>query len=114
MSQIKRFLEEESTRGFGAGNNSLICAKHFGDYALKAFIKKKGKNGVCNYCDEEEEESKVVTFDQLMELIVEGINNHYSSPDNEGVGYSGEYGFMSTTYDTEDLLRWIIEFDAEE
>jgi hypothetical protein len=116
MGQTKRFLEEEAARGFSSGNNSLICAKHFGDYALKEFIEKKGKQDFCEYCNAEENplEQKVVTFDQLMEVIVEGIRNHYGSPDDEGVSYSSEYGYWSKTYDTEELVRWVIELDAEE
>jgi len=116
MSLTKRFLEEQEARGFSAGNNSLICSRHFGDYALKSFIEKTGKKGVCEYCDEETIDPKqnVVTFDQLMEVIVEGIYNHYDSPDNEGVPYNSEFGYWSKTYDTEELVRWIIEMDAEE
>ncbi len=116
MGLTKRFLEEEEARGFSSGNNSLICSRHFGDYALKAFIETKGKKDLCEYCEEGENavEQKVVTFDQLMEVIVEGIGNHYASPDDEGVAYSSEYGYWSKTYDTEELVRWVIELDAEE
>src|SRR5688572_2366205 len=115
MSLTKRWLEEEQARRFKSGNDSLICSKHFNDYALKAFIERTGAKGICEYCEgQSSENGNVITFDQLMEVIVEGIRNHYGSPDDEGVAYSSEYGYWSKTYDTDDLIRWIIEFDADE
>ncbi len=113
MGATKRWLEEEQARGYKSGNTSLICSQHIEDYALKNFIETKGKLGECEYC-EGQEERKVVTFDQLMEVIVEGIYNHYSHPDDEGVPYSGEFGYWEKTYDTDELVRWILGLEAND
>ncbi len=114
MGATKRWLEEEQARGYKSGNTSLICSKHIEDYALKNFIETKGKVGKCEYC-EVQEESKVVTFDQLMEVIVQGIYNHYSHPDDEGVPYIDEFGgYWEKTYDTDDLIRWVIGLDGDD
>jgi len=112
MGATKRWLEEEEARGFSSGNHSLICSNHLADYALKQFIEQKGKSGKCDYC-EDSQESNVVIFDQLMEVIVEGIRNHYGTPDDEGVPYSSEYGYWADTYDTDDLIRWHLQLEAD-
>ncbi|HEV8515314.1 MAG TPA: RES domain-containing protein, partial [Cyclobacteriaceae bacterium] len=41
--------------------------------------------------------------------------NHYGTPDEENVPYVSEFGgYWSKTYNTDELVRWIIEMDAEE
>jgi hypothetical protein len=120
MGWAKRKMEEDEERGFASGNNSLICSKHFEDYALQRFIISNGKVGRCEYCDIEELEDyrgvPVVTFDALMDVIVEGITNHYGNPDDEGVGYdSREGGYMlDEIYDTYDLIRDVIMLEADD
>lgn len=113
MGATKRWLEEEQARGYKSGNTSLICSMHIKDDALANFIEVKGELGVCEYC-KGHDERKVVAFDQLMDVIVEGIGNHYSHPDDEGVPYTSEFGYWEKTYDTEDLIRWILELEADD
>lgn len=106
MGMAKRWLEEEQARGYTTGNKSLICSRHLSDSYLNSYITKNGKHNACDYCDDNEEK-KVITFDELMEVIVQGIYNHYSTLDNEGLPFISSEGgyFMHTTFDTYDLIR---------
>ena len=80
MGSAKRWLEEERERGFTSGNKSLICQRHFQNYAIKEFIESNGRGGKCKYCGDgysEEESPLVVSFDELMVLIVDGISRAF-------------------------------------
>jgi len=114
MGWAKRKLEEDEARGFTTGNRALICSKHFEDYAIVAHIEQCGKKGSCEYCDEDE--SAVIPFDELMDVIIQGISNHYGNPDDEGVEYdSREGGYqLDEIYDTYDLIRDEIMLEADE
>jgi hypothetical protein len=91
-------MEEDDARGFTSGNASLICAKHFDDYALKAHIGLTGEKGICDYCDPDDaEENDVITFDDLVDIIAQGISNHYGNPDDEGVGFDSSEGAICWT-----------------
>lgn len=117
MGWAKRKMEEDEARGFTTGNNTLICSRHFQDYAIVAYIELNGKNNQCDYCDEDDSnEPYVISFDDLMEVIVQGICNHYGNPDDEGVGFdSREGGYMhDEIYDTYDLIRDEIMLEADE
>lgn len=114
MSMSKRWLEEQESRRFKSGNRSLICSAHFSDYALKSFIETTGRSGMCEYCDEQIDNTQVITFDALMEIVTDGIYNHFGNPDYEGVPYSSEYGYWEKTFDTDELIRWVIGLEAED
>jgi hypothetical protein len=120
MGWAKRKMEEDEMRGFTTGNDALICSNHFQDYALRRFIKSSHKIGRCDYCDPEDEDSdqdvNVVTFDSLMDVIVEGITNQYGDPRDEGVGYDGREGgyMLDKKYDTYDLIRDVIMLDVDD
>lgn len=122
MGWAKRKMEEDEMRGFTTGNQLLICSRHFEDYAIKTFIHANGEAGKCNYCDSDEFQSvnsrmlMQLPFDNLMDLIVDGITNQYGNPDNEGVGYdSSDGGYMlDEIYDTYDLIRDVIMLEVDD
>lgn len=64
MGWAKRKMEEDEARGFTTGNNTLICSRHFQDYAIVAYIELNGKNNQCDYCDEDDSnEPYVISFE---------------------------------------------------
>lgn len=115
MGKRKDRLIEEDERGWYSSSKKLVCGSCIIDPYLSDFIARNGIIAVCAYCDtdseeEEPEEKKEVPclpFNQVMNLIGDGINWAYRSADNEGIPYEsaeGGYAFSEHMYDTYDLI----------
>ena len=71
-----------------------MCDSCVSDPYLSAYITDHGKPAVCEYCglDPEDADIRCIPFDELMELIGEGITAFYESADNAGIPYESAEG----------------------
>jgi len=119
MGQAKNKMIEDQENGFTSGNDSFVCSKHFADYAIRGFIESHGGGGQCSYCKEDKEngtkERRVLSFDDLLALVVKGFGNEYGDPNNGIIRYDGETGqWDGRIYHTSDLVSEHIELVNEE
>lgn len=120
MGREKDRQIEEEERGWYSVTKKLVCDSCIEEPFLAEFIRKNGKSAVCGYCglDPEEAEVRCVPFDELMDLIGDGINWAYRSADEEGIPYEsaeGGYAFPERMFDSYDLITdqlEITEVDA--
>lgn len=109
VGREKDRLIEEEERGWYSVTKKLVCDSCIEESFLSEFIRKNGKSAVCDYCglDPEEAEVRCVPFDELMDLIGDGINWAYRSADDEGIPYEsaeGGYAFAEHMFDSYDLI----------
>jgi len=89
------------------------------DDFLSNYIESNGTEAICDYCglDPEGAYVRCLPFDDLMDVIGEGVNWAYGSADNEGIPYEsaeGGYAFPNSVFDTYDLVMEEVGIDAEE
>lgn len=119
MGREKHRLEEGCDRGWFSLTDALVCNSCVGDPFLSAYITANGKSAVCDYCGldpEEDADSRCIPFDDLMDLIGDGVTAFYKSADDEGIPYEsaeGGYAFPEQMFDTYDLLTEEICLDVE-
>lgn len=77
MGGVKqRWLELES-RNLSNIPDKNICIKHFDDKSINRFIRQNYHDGYCDYCAKE---LKVVSLEDLMEFIMDGIQISMKMP----------------------------------
>jgi hypothetical protein len=109
MGREKDRLIEEDERGWYSVTRKLVCDSCVRDEYLSAYIRKNGKPAVCGYCglEPEERDLRCIPFDDLMDVIGDGINWAYTSADKEHIPYEsaeGGYAFPEAVFDTYDLV----------
>ena len=81
--------------------SEFICSQHLKDDFIMKFIKENGSKGECNYC---KKKINVVELNQVLDLIVTGINYLYEDPANSRyLNKEGIHGFDGNTFDFYDL-----------
>ena len=105
----QRYLELEA-KNLNSIPDKNICARHFEDRSITNFIKKNYKDGYCDYCAKE---LKVISFEELMYFIMEGISKFYEDAGNF-MGYnSREGGYLGDIYSPDELIQELIELNAD-
>jgi hypothetical protein len=98
MGGVKKMWMEAEQLGIGCSIDKCVCAEHIDDYAIKHFIRGIAKDGVCDYCNEE---TPVIPVDDLMVLIMEGVNRVFKDAAEFMPFDSHEGGYQGETYSDE-------------
>ncbi len=109
MGREKDRLIEEEERGWYSTSTESVCNECVEDEYLANFILENGEPGTCDFCGSDSADSDIrcVPFDDLMDVIGDGINWAYRSADDEGQPYEsaeGGYVFSESVFDTYDLV----------
>lgn len=108
MGYWKNKLIEWEDRGYGS-IDTIVCSCCFGDYAIKAFIKKNGTKQKCSYCGK----TRVATdLEEVLGLIVRSASAEYEDA-NGCMGWDHEEGGFhgAPTYDNWDFVRDILNYE---
>ena len=113
----RRIAEEE--RGWYSRTRKLVCTSCVRDEYLSAQIDRDGKAVACGYCrlTPDEADVRCIPFDDLMDLIGDGILSAYTDADSESIPYEsaeGGYAFPNSMFDTYDLVVDEIGLDVDE
>jgi len=94
MSFAKRQWEKEMERGWSSVGNKHVCAKCFGDYAIRDFILDSAISRKCDYCGRKSKTPIAAEMDDVLELIDDGIHREYESPEDNLPYDSSEGGWQ--------------------
>lgn len=111
MGQAKQMMLEHEDYNLGIIKDTYVCSRHISDYAVRNFIKESEQKGKCSYCDKK---GKIVTFLELMKLIMFGIELMYEDAANWMPYDSREGGYLGKTYYNEELIDELLEIDNYE
>lgn len=110
MSGVDQEQQDLWARGLSGLKETHVCSKHIDDYAIANFIKNNALKGYCSYC---KSSKKVISFEQLMFFMMEGIRNFYEDA-AEFMGYdSSEGGYLGETYNQWELINDVIGLDID-
>jgi len=109
VGREKDRLIEEEERGWSSVGRGFICDNCVREEFLTQYIRESGTERPCDYCDltQDEADIRCVPFDELMDLIAEGICAYYNSADDEGIPYEsaeGGYAFPEHIFSTYELV----------
>ncbi|PAC27043.1 HEPN-associated N-terminal domain-containing protein [Flectobacillus sp. BAB-3569] len=110
MGRVKQRWLELEARHISNIPDKYICAKHFDDRYITNFIKKNYEAGYCDYC---KKDLKVVSFEDLMEFIMDGVSNFYDDAANFMSYNSREGGYLGEIYTPDELIQDQIRLDAQ-
>jgi len=110
MGRVKQQLIEFETMNLGSIPEKNLCIKHVEDKAIQSFIRKNYENGYCDYCGKN---LKVVSLEDLMFFIMEGISFFYEDAANFMPYNSREGGYLGQTYTKEELICDLVELKTE-
>ena len=111
MGQAKQMMLEHDDYNLGIIKDTFVCSRHISDYAVRNFIKGSEQKGKCSYCDKK---GKIVTFLELMKLIMFGIDLMYEDAANWMSYDSREGGYLGKTYYNGELIDELLEIDNYE
>jgi hypothetical protein len=94
MSFAKRQWEREMERGWSSVGNKHVCAKCFGDYAIRDFILDSAISRKCDYCGRKSRTPIAAEMDDVLELIDDGIHREYEPPEDNLPYDSSEGGWQ--------------------
>src|SRR5689334_20127764 len=101
MGGVKQDELEHWSRGLTSVPDTMVCHRHFTDYAIKDFIKANVQPGKCSYC----KKAGVTELKTLMFFMMEGVMNFYE----DAAGFmrydSNEGGYQGTTYSQDELIN---------
>ena len=109
MGFVKGKMLELEGRNISSIPDKNVCIKHIEDKALKKFIRKNYSLGYCNYC---EKDVKVVSLEELLEFIMEGISNFYEDAANFMSYNSREGGYLGEIYTPDELIQDLIGLET--
>jgi len=102
MGRAKQKMIELDAMNLGSIPEKNLCVKHVEDKAIKSFIRKNYETGYCDYCGKK---LKVVSLEDLMFFIMEGISFFYEDAANFMSYNSREGGYLGQTYSKEELIH---------
>lgn len=102
MGQVKKHQIEVWERGWDSLDGP-VCAECVAETCLRQFITNNGAHGRCFYCSRE---GTVVSGDDLMSEIADGIHFEWTDPDSALIPYDGREGGYAVDISTpiEDIL----------
>lgn len=114
MGGVKQSYLEDEDRGFRSEPELFVCDKHFGDSDIIKYIQDNSSvKHRCSFCTNTGRNSKVIAWDELMELLLACIRQFYDDPGN-GLSYeSTSGGYLGKTYDTQELIEDVICIEAD-
>src|SRR3989442_8773739 len=100
MGREKDRLIEEDEQGWRFRDGVTVCFRCLADRYLRRMAKDRPTDYECSYCDYRTRKTPcAITFNALMEVIGETIQQYYGSADNEGMGWDSEdHEYVGTTY----------------
>jgi hypothetical protein len=102
MSGVDHEQQELWGRGLSGLKETYVCSSHIDDYAIRDYIKSNSLAGFCSYC---KRSKKVISFENLMFFIMEGVMNFYKDA-AEYMSYdSSEGGYQGDTYTPGELIN---------
>lgn len=102
MSGVDQEQQDLWTRGLSGLKDTFVCSSHINEDAIADFIKRNSKKGTCSYC---KRSKKVISFEELMFFMMEGIMNFYEDA-AEFMSYdSSEGGYLGETYTQWELIN---------
>lgn len=110
MSGVMEMAEEAWERGLGSVHDTLVCANHIEEDAIRLFINRTGEAEECSYCGRRK---KVVELQVLMEYITDAIMHFYTDPANFMSYNSREGGYLGNVYDASELLNEHFELEID-
>lgn len=110
MGRVKQRWLELEARHISNIPDKHICVKHFDDKYITNFIKNNYEKGYCDYC---EKDLKVISFEDLMEFIMDGVSNFYEDAANFMSYNSREGGYLGEIYTPDELIQDQIGLDAQ-
>jgi hypothetical protein len=97
-----------------SAGDKYVCKDCFSDRAIQEFIENQAVARHCDYCGKSSSKEIAVPVDEVVLLILEGIESEWGNADDEGVPYeSAEGGYQWPTVDTQDLLDYEIYLEIE-
>lgn len=111
MSGVMEMSEEAWERGIGSIPNTLLCADHIDDEAIRLFINRTGEVEECDYCGRRK---KVIMLEILMDYITDAIMHFYTDPANFMSYNSREGGYLGNVYDASELLNEHFELEIND
>ena len=106
MGGVKGWLLEQQERGYRYVGDKWVCAECFCDNAIRAFIIQRAEASACSYCEREADgESIAAPLDDVLGLIVRGLEKIYRDPNDEGVLWeSAEGGWQGAVLGSHDVV----------
>ena len=108
MSGVMEMAEEAWERGLGSVPDTLVCADHINDEAIRLFINRQGEVEECSYCGRRK---KVLELETLMDYITDAIMHFYTDSANFMSYNSREGGYLGNVYDASELLNEHFELE---
>ena len=84
MSMVKRWIEEQESRGFNDVGEKFVCSECFDDPGLKAFVTAHAQQPNCSYCKRTSDTVIAAPIDEVLACIVSGLRSIYGDPNEEG------------------------------
>jgi hypothetical protein len=110
MGLVKQRWIELESRNLNNIPDKNICANHFEDKAINRFIKQNYQDGFCDYC---EKNLKVISLENLMGFIMDGISLFYEDAANFMSYNTREGGYLGETYTPDELIQEQVGLYAE-
>lgn len=89
---------------------TFLCSSHINDYAIIGHIRKMSQIGICSYCNKSK---KVISLEELMKFMMEGILKFYIDA-AEFMNYnSREGGYQGYTYTPWELINDLVGLDVD-
>lgn len=111
MSMIMEEYERRSNMGLDRIPNKFLCSQHIKDDSIRKFIDRRSMLGYCDYC---ERDKKVITLEDVLFYIMDGVKFLYTEP-VEFMAYDGsEGGYQGTTYYIDDVLFDHLELEIDD
>lgn len=109
MTWTKRYFKPgDVEEGYYFDIGTYVCKNHFEDDFLNDYIRKKGENGVCSYCNKR---LVVIELEAVLIIIAIGLDYIYEDPLNSRYyNKDTEYGFDGNVQPFDELW-WDDPFD---
>jgi len=103
VGYAKEMMLRELEQGFHSVSSAkVVCAKCFTDEAIQAFIRDRVSERKCSYCGRRSKKPIAAPMNDVLGLIVEGLNHEYADPIEENARDDGEW--VIDPRDTADVL----------
>ena len=102
MGRVSENWMEMQERHIETVSEKSLCIRHINDTAIKAYIRNNYESGFCDYCCKK---VKVVSLDDLMIYIMNGVNKFYEDAANFMSYSSREGGYLGRIYTSQEIIE---------
>jgi hypothetical protein len=110
MSMVMEAAEDAWQRGYSDVPETLVCADHINEIAIKRFINRSGTRDVCDYCGRRK---VVAELETVVEYIMDAVAHFYTDPANFMSYDSAEGGYLGNVYSASEILQEQFEIDVD-